>query len=78
MFGGLGGGAWAIERDSGIDEMASLYELQLGVGLATHDGSSEFLTNEIVYLFDRRLEYASSDGDYDIGPTVMLRCVQRY
>ncbi len=79
MFGGLGGGSWAIERVTGLDEMASLYELELGIGLIP-DGHEKgiWVPCELVYLFDRKLEYASGRGDYDIGPTVMLRTVSYY
>jgi hypothetical protein len=71
--GGLGGGTWAVERDSELDDLASLYELQFGVGLARACGNGGWSALEFVYLFDRKLEYVSGMGDYHIGPTMMIR-----
>lgn len=78
LFGGLGGGTWAVERDSELDDLASLYELQLGIGLSDRADSGEWSSLEFIYLFDRRLEYESGVGDYDIGPTLMIRTVTRH
>ncbi len=75
--GGLGGGTWAVERDSELDDLVSLYQLQVGVGLAKLDSEGSWGAFELVYLFDRKLEYAYGPGSYDIGPTIMLRVVTR-
>ena len=66
-----------VERDSEFDDLASLYELQLSVGLASVESDGGWGALEFVYLFDRKLEYASGTGDYDIGSTLMIRAVTR-
>ena len=76
--GALGGGTWAVERDSLEDDLASLYELEMAVGVASKNSDGDWGASEIVYLFDRKLEYESGLGDYDIGPTLMLRYVTLY
>ncbi len=76
LNGGLGGGTWAVERDSELDDLASLYQLQFGVGLEWLE-SDQWAAVELVYLFDRKLEYAFGPGSYDIGSTVMIRVVAR-
>ena len=79
FYGGLGGGSWAVERDSQLDDMASLYELQFGVGvMSPTEIIGEANSLEFVYLFDRKLEYESGVGDYEIGPTLMIRTVTHY
>jgi hypothetical protein len=78
LRGGLGGGTWAVERDSELDDLASLYELQLGIGLSRKDDDGDWSSLELVYLFDRKLEYASGLGDYDIGPTLMVRAITQH
>jgi hypothetical protein len=76
--GGLGGGTWAVERVNFVDDLATYYDLRIGVGLARLDEDQDGQTFEIAYLFDRKLEYASRDGDYHPAGTVMIRSVCSY
>ena len=76
--GGLGGGSWAVERDSRLDDVASLYELEAAVGLAKRISDGDWECWEFVYLFDRKLQYTSGVGDYSPTPTVMFRIVTLY
>jgi hypothetical protein len=77
LRGGLGGGTWAVERDGGADDLATYYDLQIGVGLDRR-GEHGWQSFEIAYLFDRKLEYASQVGDYQPAGTVMIRTVSSY
>jgi hypothetical protein len=78
LRGGLGGGSWAVERDTFVDDLVSYRELQLGIGLeyCPVDGNTSAL--EITCLFDRKLEFTSGNGDYHPNSTVMLRSVTTY
>jgi hypothetical protein len=76
--GALGGGTWAIERDSGLDDLATYYDLRIGIGLERLGEGQERQSFEIAYLFDRKLEYASRIGDYYPAGTVMLRIATSY
>lgn len=77
LRGGLGGGTWAVERVGGADDLATYYDLQIGVGLEGRNAHG-WQSFEIAYLFDRKLEYASQVGDYQPAETVMIRTVSSY
>ncbi len=76
--GELGGGTWAVERVTMVDDLATYRDLQLSVGLqcVKEDGRRSAL--EIGYLFDRRLEYTSGHGDYHPNDTAMIRLVDTF
>jgi len=76
--GDLGGGTWAVERDSELDDLATCYELQAAVGLTPAPFLEHGSSVEVAYLFGRKLEYASGLGDYHPNSTVMVRTVARY
>ncbi len=76
--GGMGGGTWAVERDNEVDDLATYYDLHVGLGLAKSQGNGKWSAIEISYLFDRKLEYATGDGDYRPGETAMIRLVTMF
>lgn len=75
--GELGGGTWAIERDTFVDDLVTYRDLRLTVGLERLTDDGHVSAFEIAYLFDRRLEYKSG-FDYAPNDTVMLRMVEYY
>jgi hypothetical protein len=76
--GGLGGGTWAVQRVDLADDLATYYDVRIGVGLEWLDKDQDLQSFEIAYLCDRKLEYASHVGDYRPGGTVMIRSVCSY
>lgn len=79
VSGELGGGTWAIERATGDDDLATYRDLRLCIGLQHLDDENGGCSSiEIGYLFDRRLEYASGQGDYSPADTAMIRLVRSY
>jgi hypothetical protein len=76
--GELGGNTWAIERVTMVDDLATYRDLRLCVGLQTIDDDGDRTALEIGYLFDRRLEYTSGNGDLRLNDTAMIRLVRTF
>jgi len=76
--GELGGGSWAIERVSLVDDLATYRDLRLRVGLERIKDDGQWSAFEIAYLFDRNLEFSSGNGDYSPVDTVMIRLIQTH
>jgi hypothetical protein len=70
--GELGGGSWAIERDTLVNDLATYRDLRLSIGLEHADDDGDWSAFEIAYLFDRKLEYTSGMGDYRPRDAVMI------
>lgn len=80
VAGEFGGNSWAIRRASGADDVVSIRDLRLLVGLeavglksSRTDGMRQMI--EAGFVFSRRLEYRSGIGDTDQDPTGLLRYV---
>jgi hypothetical protein len=78
LSGELGGGTWAIERVGGADDLATYRDLRLRFGLECVDKEGQRTALEIGYLFDRRLEYSSGNGDYCPADTATFRLIQTF
>lgn len=78
LAGELGGGSWAIERVSGVDELVTYHDLRVSIGFQHSVGGFGFSAIEIGYLFDRRLDYATGVGNYRPNDTAMIRLVQTF
>ena len=78
ISGELGGGSWAVERTTMEDDLATYRDLRVCVGLATDGEGNRYSGIEIGYLFGRRLEYASGEGDYDLAGTAMIRLTSTF
>ncbi|MEN6494192.1 MAG: hypothetical protein ABFD16_07870 [Thermoguttaceae bacterium] len=76
--GELGGGTWAIERATGADDLASYRDLRVSIGLQHFGNDHSCTTIEIGYLFDRRLEYTSGQGDYRPTDTAVIRLINTF
>lgn len=72
--GEFGGGSWGIRRGTtGVDDVATYSDLRLIGGLETKHTNGMISVFEVGYVFNRKLEYKSNVGDYDISPTGMVR-----
>ncbi len=78
LRGQLGGGSWAIERDSDAADIATYQDLRAFVGISSEDEDGQSTFMEIGYVFDRRLEYRSGIGDMPFDDTIMFRSGVRY
>lgn len=79
VAGELGGSSWAIERATTlVDDLATYRDLRLCVGLQSIDKSNDRTAIEIGYLFDRRLEYTSGNGNFSPHDTAMIRMVRTF
>jgi hypothetical protein len=78
LSGELGGGTWAINRPAHGDDLATYRDLRVCIGLEHVEKDILRSAFEIGYLFDRRLEYASSLGDMPLDDAVLLSLVTRF
>ncbi len=78
LGGELGGGTWAIERASLIDDNATYRDLRLVLGWETLVADLLSSSFEIGYVFDRKLSYSSNLGDYEPPDGFMLRMATRF
>lgn len=73
LGGELGGGSWAIERSNGENDVFTYSALRLLVGIETKRKKGFAPRLEAGYVFNRKVEYESGNGDYDPGATAMIR-----
>ncbi len=78
LGGELGGGTWAVERTSLLDDLVTYEDLRLTVGLQRIKEGHKRSAIEVSYLFNRRLEYTSGIGTFNPIDTAMIRFVQTY
>ncbi len=78
LRGQLGGGSWAIERDSRANDIATYEDLRVYLGIESEDDDEETKFVELGYVFDRELEYRSGIGNMRFSETLMLRSGVRY
>jgi hypothetical protein len=73
VTGELGGGSWAIERVSGLDDIATYRDLRIVLGLERKltAGCSWLVEGGVV--FSREIEYTSGIGDTSPNNTAFLR-----
>lgn len=76
--GELGGGTWAVERVTMVDDLATYRDLRLCVGLQRVKNDKHRSAVEIGYVFDRRLEYTSGNGNFAPIDTAIIRFVQTF
>lgn len=78
--GDLMANAWAIERQTGEADVATLREKRIAIGLETRNWKAESDTSflEVGYVFDRHLEYHSGRGNLEPSNAMMFRMGARY
>ncbi|MAG93381.1 MAG: hypothetical protein CMJ48_06490 [Planctomycetaceae bacterium] len=78
LSGELGGGTWAIRRDSGMDDVLSYRDLRLKFGVETRYEGGRGLNLEFAFIFGRKIEYESTRRKFDPDGNVMFRVVRSY
>lgn len=75
LQGEFGGGAWAVQRQTGADDMIAYrdWRIMLGYESKVKDFSSPSWFGEVGYVFNRQLEYESGIGDFDPTACGMVR-----
>ena len=78
LSGELGGGTWAIERVALGNELATYRDLRVCIGLEHMEKDGQWSAFEIGYLFDRRLDYSSGNGDMHLDDAALFRLVTTF
>lgn len=73
LVGEFGGGTWAIQRASGLNDVATLSDYRLMAGYERKWTSGRSWLIEAGYVFSRTLEYTSKLGDADLPSTCLVR-----
>ena len=73
LSGQLGGGSFAVTRDTGEADKVTLKDLRLFFGIdgVRPGGGGRFV--EVGYVFNRGIEYRNNEEEYDFEDAVMLR-----
>ena len=73
LSGQIGGGSFAVTRDSGDADKVTLKDLRLFLGVESvrPGGAGRFV--EVGYVFNRGIEYKNNSEEYDFGDAFMLR-----
>lgn len=78
LGGELGGGAWAIRRTSGIDDMVSVWDYRVLLGWENKVSGGINTRCEVGYVFGRVLEFGGGTPDFEPNDTLMLRAGVSY
>ena len=75
LAGEFGGGAWAVQRTNGADDMIAYRDWRVTLGYETKvkDFSALSWFGEVGYVFNRQLEYRSGFGDFDPKSAGLMR-----
>jgi hypothetical protein len=76
--GELGGGTWAIERESLADDLATYRDLRICLGIESVEKTGHRCAFEVAYLFDRRLMYTSKIGNMNLNDAFMISLMTKY
>ncbi|REJ72459.1 MAG: hypothetical protein DWQ34_00395 [Planctomycetota bacterium] len=73
VTGELGGQSWAIERTTGLDDIASYRDLRFILGVERKMTTGRVCYFEFGYVFNREIEYDSGVGNMSLSDTGFLR-----
>lgn len=73
IVGEFGGGTWAIQRASGLNDVATLSDYRLMAGYERKWTNGRSWLMEAGYVFSRTLKYTSKLGDTDLPSTALVR-----
>jgi hypothetical protein len=76
--GEFGGDQWAILRADGSDDVVTLRDIRLMIGMEQKLAGGSSARVELGYVFDRSIEYESATPDYEPDDTVMVRAELGY
>ena len=71
--GELGGGSWAVQRTTGLDDIATYRDLRFVLGLERKHTNSRSWYVEAGYVFARELEFDSNVGEDSFDETAFIR-----
>lgn len=69
----LTGGQWAVQRESGINDVLSYSDWRIAIGYERKIIGGLSRTFEVGYVFNRELLYDTVPGDIEIDDTLMVR-----
>jgi hypothetical protein len=78
LAGELGGGSWAIRRESGINDVLTYGDLRVILGLERRVLFGVDCRLEVAYVFARKVEYESPTPSFTPSGTVMVRLGATY
>jgi hypothetical protein len=78
LAGELGGGSWAIRHSDGSSDLMSYSDIRVFLGLETRSITTIGSQIEIGYVFHRYIRLTSTDNNFDLGDTVMVRAALNY
>jgi hypothetical protein len=73
LVGEFGGGTWAIRRVAGVEDVVTLQDYRAMVGFERKTTTVRSWWLEAGYVFNRRIEFTSKDGDSDLASSVLAR-----
>ena len=73
VAGEFGGGSWAIERTSGVQDVVTVRDFRLLAGLERKADGGSGRRIEIGYVFGREVEFATATPAFQPDDTVMIR-----
>ena len=73
VVGEFGGGTWAVQRASGVNDVATLQDYKLMLGVERKWDAVKSWWFEAGYVFSRRVEYTSGIGDSDLSSSGVVR-----
>ena len=73
LAGDIGGGSWAIERQSGDDDIATYRDYRIEFGSMDTRKNTRIINQCYGIAFDRHLEYRSQAGTFEPGATIYWR-----
>ncbi|MDG2012787.1 MAG: hypothetical protein P8J33_04745 [Pirellulaceae bacterium] len=74
----FGGGTWAVQRASGLDDVLNLRDFRLTVGFERLLNGGSGFNIEAGYVFTRYMEYQSSKIRYDLPESFMFAAGLRF
>jgi len=78
VAGELGGGTWAIRHSDGSSDLMSYSDIRVFMGLENRTIVGLGSHIEIGYVFHRYIRLTSTDDDFDLGDTLMVRAGLTY
>ena len=69
----FGGGTWAIERTGGVNDVVTIRDYRLLVGMEYRQPLDRSWFWETGLVIGREVDYSSNLGSYSQDPTVFLR-----
>ena len=78
IAGELGGGTWAIRHTDGTSDLMSYSDIRAFLGLENRTIVGLGSQVEVGYVFHRYIRLTSTDTNFDLGDTLMVRAALNY